>query len=321
MKQNSKLGSKTLPIIISSPDELLQLHGKKYVQFTCKCCYKLNIVEFRRERLDMFKELLCKECKTKNTCLNKYGVEFAHQDKDIIEKMKQTNIRIYGCECVSKNELVKSKIKQTNLSRYGKEFYTQTEEYVERSKQTCLMKYGVDNFTKTQDYKDKQKLTNLKKFGVEWASQSSIIQDKVNETLLERYGSTNRCHVKRFRYNNLLFDSSWELAFYIYNVDKGHNVIREPIYFEYKHNGKVHRYFPDFDVDGTLYEIKGDMFFDKDGRMISFRGTNDDGLLEAKRQCGISNGVVFLMEQDLNDCFEYIKMKYGKNYLEQFKIN
>ena len=57
--------------------------------------------------------------KLKQTCLEKYGVEYILQSKEIREKSKQTCLEKYGVEFSAQADVVKEKIKQTCLKRYG----------------------------------------------------------------------------------------------------------------------------------------------------------------------------------------------------------
>ncbi len=52
-------------------------------------------------------------------------------------------------------------------------------------------------------------------------------------------------------------DSSWELAFVIYNLEHGIEFKRNLEGFEYEYEGKIHRYYPDFIIEEMYYEIKG----------------------------------------------------------------
>ena len=63
--------------------------------------------------------------KTKNTNLEKYGVEYLIANTQIQLKMKQTNLEIYGVENVFANTQIQLKIKQTNLEIYGVEHNSQ----------------------------------------------------------------------------------------------------------------------------------------------------------------------------------------------------
>ena len=312
--------SKDNPITINNVSELDLLKGEKYIKFKCINCNKTVIVQFRSSRREMFSKLLCKDCKTKDTCLTKYGVEYAHQNPEFVEKMKETNLKKYGCETVFQNENVKQKIKNTLKEKYGVESYTQTKEYLDKSKETCIKKYGVPFYTQTEEYKSKERETNLKKFGVEWASSSPEIRNKVRNTFISNYGSANYCHNNYYLYDNIQFDSSWELYFYIYHSDLGHKVTKEPLELFYTYEGKEHSYYPDFEVDGQLYEIKGDMFF-KDGQMINPFDKSQNGLFNAKYQCGLKNNVIFIKESDMTPIIEYVNNKYTKNFVPLFKIN
>ena len=57
-------------------------------------------------------------------------------------------------------------------------------------------------------------------------------------------------------------------------------------------------YQPDFLIDGQLYEVKGDQFFEGD-KMINPYDRNQDGLYEAKHQCMLNNGVIILKVEDI----------------------
>lgn len=116
--------------------------------------------------------------------------------------------------------------------------------------------------------------------------------------------------------NGFAFDSSWELYFYIYKKDKNFNIIREPGKIEYYVNGKQYYYYPDFEVNGQLYEIKGDHFFDESGQLINPYSTKiDEGKMAAKLLCMKCHNVIILKEVGLKDCFEYVNLKYGKDYI------
>lgn len=59
-------------------------------------------------------------------------------------------------------------------------------------------------------------------------------------------------------YKNYWCDSTWELAYVIYNLDHNINFKRNTKGFEYIYNGNIKKYYPDFILDdGTFVEIKG----------------------------------------------------------------
>ena len=62
---------------------------------------------------------------------------------------------------------------------------------------------------------------------------------------------------KRGYYHSIKCDSSWELAFVVYQLDHNILVTRNTQAFSYVFENIQHDYYPDFVVDGTYYEIKG----------------------------------------------------------------
>lgn len=62
---------------------------------------------------------------------------------------------------------------------------------------------------------------------------------------------------KKGWYKGYFCDSSWELAYVIYNLEHGIQFERNKKKFTYTFNGKEYHYLPDFIVDGKYVEIKG----------------------------------------------------------------
>ena len=114
----------------------------------------------------------------KNTMVEKYGVEYAAQSEEFLNKMKTTTMEKYGVEYANQSEEVKEKIKKTNLKRYGCEYGLQNAEVKEKKKQTNLEKYGADNPLKCPEIKEKSRKTCLDKYGVEHPSQCPEIMEK-----------------------------------------------------------------------------------------------------------------------------------------------
>lgn len=140
--------------------------------------------------------------KYKQTCLEKYGVEYAQQSNEFKNKAKQTCLEKYGVEHYTNRE----KFKQTCLEKYGvesnlnifeikekcKESRIKNKDKIkEKSKQTCLEKYGVEYSLQSKEVREKSKQTCLKKYGVEYSVQADVVKDKIKQTCLEKYGVTN----------------------------------------------------------------------------------------------------------------------------------
>ena len=128
-------------------------------------------------------------------------------------------------------------------------------------------------------------------------------------TCQERFGLKHN-PTRNIKFKDIYFDSKWELAFYLFYLDKGCTIIREPKSFIFEFNGVVHNYVPDFEVDGRLYEIKGDHFFKDDGTMCNPFDHSQDELFEAKHQCGILNGVTFIRSKEIVEYLTYAKATY-----------
>ena len=110
--------------------------------------------------------------------------------------------------------------------------------------------------------------------------------------------------------DGITFDSSWELAYYIYLRDFGIPFEYHPdIEFPYKideDDTKFKIYHPDFRVHGKLIEIKGDHLAEgKDKYKLQFL----DEL-----------GVVVLTGTDIKPFLKYVADNYGKGFLLQCRI-
>jgi len=131
--------------------------------------------------------------------LENYGVENVFESKEIREKIKCTLIERYGVEHYTQTEECKEKRKETNLQRYGVEYSTQREEVKEKMKETILQRYGVEHYSKTDDWKEKIKNTLLERYGVEYYSQSEDWKEKTIKTNMQRYGVSNSNKTKETR--------------------------------------------------------------------------------------------------------------------------
>jgi hypothetical protein len=95
-------------------------------------------------------------------------------------------------------------------------------------------------------------------------------------------------------YCNIHCDSTWELAFLIYHLDHNNDIQRHPVQRTYIDVSGDHRnYYPDFKVNGKLYEIKG-------------RLTDND---LCKIQC--NPDVILLTENELQPIFNYVCHTYN----------
>ena len=292
--------------------------------------------------------------KLQNTMLERYGVEHALQYKEFLEKQKTTCLEKYGNTSYIKTNEAKEKIKENNIRKYGVESTNSLQEVKDKKRQACLEKYGVDSYTQTTEYIEKSKRTNNKKYGYDYHMQRPEYQKYYEELCNERYGVKRYCQTEAFKeksrqtclekygnetyvgsmyaiktrnakyfYDNLYFDSSWELNYYIWLIDNNINFIYHPdISFEYEYNNKKHYYYPDFLINNELLEIKGDQFFDKDGNYINpyNKSENENIRIKAKYQCMLENNIKIVRHDAIKEIIKENNIKYGKNYIKQFKI-
>ena len=252
----------------------------KQISYICKKCNTLRKVQARYfQTLDT-----CKVCERAKTSLERYGVERAQKAVMFREKARQKQLE--------KTERQKRKIE-------------------EKRKQTCLKKYGVPFVSQSSEIRQKQIQTLTSKS----EEERKAIQEKRSQTCLERYGTTNL--TGNYEYDNILFDSSWELALWIYAKDHNEEIEREPTYFEYTADNKVHKYYPDFRYKGDLIEIKGDMFLKEDGTWENIHDKGDN-LIEEKRKCALSNNVKIWYKKDIDFALDYVNTKYTEDYLRLF---
>ena len=105
-------------------------------------------------------------------------------------------------------------------------------------------------------------------------------------------------------YGGYWCDSSWELAFVIYNLEHDIKFTRNTKKFPYEFNEKTHNYIPDFIMeDGSYTEIKGYNSDKSDTKHRNFP-------YKLNVICGWKQNKVYL---------EYAVNKYGKNYINKYE--
>lgn len=263
--------------------------------------------------------------KTAKTCLEKYGVNSTLKVKEFREKGEQTFKEKHNgmtpSEYFSSSEAIE-KVRKTCNEKYGYDNPAQVPKFQEKAKQTCLERYGKDNYFKTEEFQEKSKKTCLEKYGVE-----HILQDPQHFEKIYTY----------YKYNDLGFDSSSELAFYIYHTEALHeNVERLPLRISYinDYNNKEHYYYPDFRIGDQLIEIKGVHLIDKiTGIWIPSPQDYKDCVTEediktierklvCKYQCAINNNVKIIKNKDpeIKEAEKWVKENKGRNFIESCKI-
>ena len=105
---------------------------------------------------------------------------------------------------------------------------------------------------------------------------------------------------KRGWYKNFWCDSSWELAFVIWNLEHGISIKRNYKKFPYLWEGKLTHYIPDFIVDGKLVEIKG--YYDT----------------KAKLKISLIPDLHVIDKTTIGIYLDYAILKYGKDFIKLY---
>lgn len=268
---------------------------------------------------------ICKKCKCSFTSKNRIVTEeqktlqkekslqawsskSEEEKKNIIEKrkvsLKQT--------CSNRTKEEKEKIGK-HISEVQQSFSGEKKAEISEKKRVAQSRYWSN-----LDEKSRESLRTKNK-------ESHLTESYLNRRL-EIQKSRTKEYWRELRskshhdylYEGLNFDSSWELAVWIYAKDHNLGIEREPVMLEYEVNGKVKKYFPDFRLNGALIEVKGDHFF-KNGKMICPFNESLNDVYEAKHQCGLKNKVKFWSSEEMKPILEYIENRYTKDYLELFK--
>lgn len=307
--------------------------------------------------------------KRKNTNLSLYGTESALANTDILNKMRKEYKEKTGYDNPMRNpevvlkvknnwrnmskeeiDIRNSKIKTTKLNKYGDSNYnnmqkcldsfkknhnglTQSEYYASADYQNKIKannktKYGVEYYTN----REKAKQTCINLYGTPYPMQTDEIKSKAIKNKLSKYNNLSGPNGNKYYYG-INFNSSWELAVWIYCVDHNIPIVREPVTLTFLDTyNKLSHFVVDFMINGKLVEIKGDYYFNRNGTMcypynVEKVGTAfvqltperkkyKDDLAERKRQCGLANGVEFWREKDCLKYIEYCDTKYpGWNIL------
>lgn len=106
---------------------------------------------------------------------------------------------------------------------------------------------------------------------------------------------------KSGRYDGIWFDSSWELAYYLYHKENNVNIVRCDENFPYKYEGVERRYHPDFMINDTYIEIKGYERPETDAKIRDF-----------------PHKLEIVRRDDMKYILEYMENKYGKEFWNKF---
>ncbi|MEA1911840.1 MAG: hypothetical protein U9N32_09240, partial [Spirochaetota bacterium] len=101
---------------------------------------------------------------------------------------------------------------------------------------------------------------------------------------------------KKGWYKGYFCDSTYELAYVIYNIDNNVEFERSKIVIPYSYKNKKHNYHPDFENSSTLIEVKG------------YHTEQVDAKIKATKEAGYN--LQMLYKDDLKYAFDYVKDNY-----------
>lgn len=107
---------------------------------------------------------------------------------------------------------------------------------------------------------------------------------------------------KKGWYKGYFCDSTYELAYVIYNIDNNVDFKRSEVVIPYSYKNKNHNYHPDFENSSTLIEVKG------------YHTDQVDAKIKATEDAGYK--LQMLYKDDLKYVFDYVKTNYDYKNIE-----
>lgn len=217
---------------------------------------------------------------TKGGYIRHCSYSCAQKDEEVTKKKQITSKKLHGVENYRNTEQAQKTFNENHPIETQKEYY----------KKIIEKRDSVDDKIK-EKWKNKARNTRYDKNGEgNWLSDESIKQ--IKETKKDRYGDENYNNKEKatktclklwgkiyppnykYTYNGINFDSSWEIAYFIWLKDHKINFIYQPkdLNLKYTFNGKEKTYYPDFIVNDFLVEIKSPVLY----KRMLIEGTSDN---------------------------------------------
>lgn len=282
---------------------LKKIIGRDFNDLYCRSC-GIKVATFNKYGVINVFQLESTKETMKKTCLEKYGVEYVSQDSAFRKKVENIIKERYGVSNITQVEMFKQKAKKTRYEKYDGKY--RSDETTNKIKETCLKRYGYEVPCTSPENLEKSKESMKEKYGSEYFFHTAAYKQRMTEL----YGGENPDYCpsilskmkRKYTFENLHFDSTWEIAYYIWLKDNCKNFTVHPKeYFSYTFDSKKHRYHPDFLVDGKYVEIKGPHLLNE---MMK-----ENTISNAKYKCMIENDVKVI--SDLSPYFIFLKNKYN----------
>lgn len=109
---------------------------------------------------------------------------------------------------------------------------------------------------------------------------------------------------KKGWYKGYWCDSSWELAWVVYQLEHNISFKRNQQGFEYEFERIVHKYYPDFKMeDGSYVEVKGWLDEQNKVKIAQFKGS-----------------LTVIGKKEIKPYLYYVISKYGKDFIKLYKM-
>ena len=242
------------------------------------------------------------------------------------EKQQETLIKNYGSLENYKNQMVKNVLKSTEekyKKLYGEDW--RKEIYGKRSKETSLIRYGGEEGYKNKlsselklmwENKTDEERKNIfehqlegkeRKYGNKWYNNNAQCRatkqerygnefynnsEQATKTTIERYKTKNVSY--KYFYDDIWFDSSWEVQYYEYLKRNNINFKYHPYRIKME-NGRY--YEPDFLLidNNKLVEIKNSFHVDENGKLRDFADSKTKTYIY-KQKCMEENNVLVIID-------------------------
>ena len=302
-----------------SPKDYFDEYLKTEENSHCKLCHA-ELKDFIK--LSWGYGTYCKECSNKDKLKYTWNLKTKDELDSIYEKRKETLKDIYGEDW--KEQFTQKQIESCRNRSPEKQALVSKHHHDERMSRANKKMVAACRATKLKNHGDAT-YNNVEQARKTYFERTGYVNPYYNPEVIEhrfdayerRTGFRNPSHNPeviskmraRYYYDGQRFDSSWELAYYIWLKD--HNIPFEfhidPI--DYSYQGKRHRYFPDFKVKNELVEIKGPQLL----KLMQESNSLDN----AKYRCMIDHNVKIIT--DCSEYLNYIEKKYGEDYMQQFR--
>ena len=164
------------------------------------------------------------------------------------------------------------------------------------------------NIGVTDSFKEKtRKANNKREFPGKANDKDSEEKrkQKISNTMKNNHKSggyrMNSGRGKKGWYKGIFCDSSWELAFVIWNIENNKSIERCKEKREYIFKGEKHIYIPDFIVEDEVIEIKG--YSSK----------------QWEEKIKQNPDIKVLYKDDIKPYLDYVISKYGKNFISLYE--